>query len=262
MAYLSIRYDVREGIATVALNRPDALNSLTHEMKQELLDAFQAVERDDAVRAVILTGEGRGFCAGEALDEGLVQSGEPPGIGATLRKFYNPLIEKMRGIDKPIVAAVNGVAAGAGVSLALACDFRLASDKASFLQAFVKIGLVPDAGGTFFLPRLVGFAKAMELCMLGDRIDAAEAERIGLVNRVVPQAELAAETTKLAARLAASPTKAIGLMKRALQRSYRSALDDQLAYEADLQDIANATADFREGVTAFLEKRAAVFKGK
>ncbi len=262
MAYSSIRYDVRDGIATVALNRPDALNSLTHEMKQELLDAFKAVERDDAVRAVVLTGEGRGFCAGEALDEELVKPDRPPGIGATLRKYYNPLIEKMRGVDKPIVAAVNGVAAGAGVSLALACDFRLASDKASFLQAFVKIGLVPDAGGTFFLPRLVGLAKAMELCMLGDRIDAAEAERIGLVNRVVPQPELMAETTKLAARLAASPTKAIGLMKRAFQHGSRSALDDQLAYEADLQDIASATADFREGVGAFLEKRAAVFKGK
>jgi len=261
MSYSFIRYEARDGVATIALNRPDALNSLTDDMKRELLDALKSAERDDAVRAIVLTGEGRGFCAGEALDPDLVKSPEPP-VDKTLRNFYHPVIEKMRGMEKPIVAAVNGTCAGAGVSLAMAADLRLASDKASFLMAFVKIGLVPDAGGTYFLPRLVGMSKAVEMCMTGDKVDAAEAERIGLVNRVVPQAELAAEAAKLAAKLAVLPTKAIGLMKRAFQRSYRATLDDQLAYEANLQAIAARTDDFHEGVQAFLDKRPAAFQGK
>ncbi|MGH7821047.1 MAG: enoyl-CoA hydratase-related protein, partial [Candidatus Binatia bacterium] len=186
MAYKCVRFEVRDGVAIVTLNRPDALNSLTDEMKGELLDAFKTAERDEAVRAVVLTGEGRGFCAGEALNDEMAKSAEPPPLGDTLRTFYNPLIEKMRAIEKPVIAAVNGTCAGAGVSLALAADIRLASDKASFIEAFVKIGLVPDAGGTFFLPRLVGLGKAMEMCMTGDKVDAVEAEKIGLVNRVVP----------------------------------------------------------------------------
>jgi 2-(1,2-epoxy-1,2-dihydrophenyl)acetyl-CoA isomerase len=262
MAYKYVRYEVRDGVAIVALNRPEALNSLTDEMKGELLDAFKNAERDEAVRAIVLTGEGRGFCAGEALNEDMVKSGQAPALGDTLRTFYHPLIEKMRAIEKPVVAAVNGTCAGAGVSLALAADLRLASDKASFIEAFVKIGLVPDAGGTFFLPRLVGLGKAMEMCMTGDKVDAAEAEKIGLVNRVVPHDDLMKETLALAARLAKAPTRAIGLMKRAFHRSFRSSLEDQLVYEADLQSIASRSADFREGVKAFLEKRPAVFQGK
>lgn len=261
MPYQNIRYQVRDAVASIVLNRPDALNSLTDEMKKELLDALKSAERDEAVRAIVLTGEGRGFCAGEALNPDLVKAAEPP-IDRTLRDYYNPVIAKMRAIDKPIIAAVNGTAAGAGVSLALAADFRLCADKAAFVMAFVKIGLVPDAGGTFFLPRIVGMGKAVEMCMTGDKVDAAEAERIGLVHRVVPLAELGAETLKLAAKLAALPTKAIGLMKRAFNRSFRVSLEDQLSYEADLQAIAARTADFHEGVTAFLEKRPAAFQGK
>jgi 2-(1,2-epoxy-1,2-dihydrophenyl)acetyl-CoA isomerase len=261
MADPLVRYSVQGSIATIALDRPDALNALTDPMKRELLDALKNAERDESVRAVVLTGEGRGFCAGEALDPELVKSPEPP-VDRTLRDFYHPVIEKMRSLDKPIVAAVNGTCAGAGVSLAMAADFRLASDKASFLMAFVKIGLVPDAGGTWFLPRLVGLSKAVEMCMTGDKIDAAEAERIGLVHRVVPHAELGAEAAKLAAKLAVLPTKAIGFMKRAFLRSYRNSLEEQLEYEAGLQAAAARTDDFHEGVRAFLEKRAPTFRGK
>ena len=261
MAYQCIRTEVREAVALVVLNRPDALNALTDEMKRELLDALKAAERDESVRAIVLTGEGRGFCAGEALDEELVKLAEPP-VDRTLRDLYNPIVERMRAIDKPIIAAVNGTCAGAGVSLALAADLRLASDKASFVMAFVKIGLVPDAGGTFFLPRLVGMGKAVEMCMTGDKLDAAEAERIGLVNHAVPADRLMEEALKLAGRLAQLPTKAIGLMKRAFNRSLRVSLEDQLSYEADLQAIAARTADFHEGVEAFLAKRPAVFRGR
>ena len=261
MAYTSIRYQTEDGVATIVLDRPDALNSMTEAMKRELLQALKVAERDGAVRAVLLTGEGRGFCAGEALDEELVKLPEPP-LDRTLKEFYHPVVETMRGMDKPIVASVNGICAGAGVSLALAADLRVASDKASFVMAFVKIGLVPDAGGTFFLPRLVGMGKAVEMCMTGDKVDAAEAERIGLVNRVVPHDKLAAESRALAAKLAKLPTRAIGLMKRALNRSLRVPLEDQLAYEADLQAIAARTDDFHEGVRAFLEKRPAAFQGK
>ena len=261
MTYNCIRCEVREAVALVVLNRPDALNALTDEMKRELLDALKAAERDEGVRAIVLTGEGRGFCAGEALNEELVKLAEPP-VDRTLRDFYNPIVERMRAIDKPIIAAVNGTCAGAGVSLALAADLRLASDKASFVMAFVKIGLVPDAGGTFFLPRFVGMGKAVEMCMTGDKIDAAEAERIGLVNHTVPADHLMEEALKLAGRLAQLPTKAIGLMKRAFNRSLRVSLADQLSYEADLQAIAARTEDFHEGVRAFLDKRPAVFRGK
>jgi 2-(1,2-epoxy-1,2-dihydrophenyl)acetyl-CoA isomerase len=261
MAFQHIRSDVREGVAVVTLNRPEALNSLTDPMKRELLDCLKSLDRDESVRALVLTGEGRGFCAGEALNEELVKQAEPP-IDRTLKELYHPVIERMRATDKPIVAAVNGACAGAGVSLALAADFRIAADKASFLMAFVRIGLVPDAGGTFFLPRVVGTTKAVEMCMLGDRVDAAEAEAIGLVNRVVPLDKLMEEALKLAGRLAQAPTKAIGLMKRAFDRSFRVDLADQLSYEADLQAIAARTEDFHEGVDAFLAKRPAVFRGR
>lgn len=261
MSDTTIRYETRDGVAIVALNRPEALNALTDDMKRELAERLKAAERDESVRALVLTGEGRGFCAGEALNEELVQAAEPP-LDRTLRDFYHPVIERMRGMDKPIVAAVNGTAAGAGVSLALAADLRLASEKASFVLAFVRIGLVPDAGSTFFLPRLVGMGKAVEMSMTGDKVDAAEAERVGLVNRVVPADVLMEESLKLAGRLAQAPTKALGLMKRAFNRSFGVSLENQLSYEADLQAIAARTDDFREGVKAFLEKRPAIFRGK
>ena len=261
MSYESIRYEVGNAVATIALNRPQALNALTDPMKRELLEALKAAERDAVVRAIVLTGEGRGFCAGEALNEELANLAEPP-LDRTLREFYHPVIETMRAMNKPIVAAVNGTCAGAGVSLALAADVRLAGDKASFVMAFVKIGLVPDAGGTFFLPRLVGLGKAVEMCITGDKVDAAEAERIGLVNRVVAQDRLMQDSLVLAGRLAQLPTQAIGLMKRAFNRSFQASLEDQLSYEADLQAAAARTDDFHEGVRAFLEKRPAVFRGR
>jgi len=261
MAYQSIRYEARDAVATIVLNRPDALNALTDDMKRELLDALKTSERDESVRAIVLTGEGRGFCTGEALNPELAKQAEPP-VDRTLRELYNPIIERMRAMEKPIVAAINGTCAGAGVSLAMASDVRLASDKASFIMAFVKIGLVPDAGGTFFLPRLVGIGKAMEMCITGDKVDAAEAERIGLVNHTIAADRLMEEASKLAARLAQLPTRAIGLMKRAFNRSMRASLEDQLSYEADLQAIAARSADFHEGVQAFLDKRPAVFTGK
>jgi 2-(1,2-epoxy-1,2-dihydrophenyl)acetyl-CoA isomerase len=261
MANTTIRYEARDGVGIVVLNRPEALNALTDDMKRELGERLKAAERDDGVRALVLTGEGRGFCAGEALNEGLLQAAEPP-LDRTLRDFYHPVIERMRAMDKPIVAAVNGTAAGAGVSLALAADLRIASDKASFLLAFVRIGLVPDAGSTFFLPRLVGLGKAVEMSMMGDKVDAPEAERIGLVNRVVAADALMEEALKLARRLAQAPTKAIGLMKRAFNRSFGASLENQLSYEADLQAVAARTEDFHEGVKAFLDKRPARFRGK
>ena len=261
MAYQCIRYEARDAVATIVLNRPDALNALTDEMKRELLDALKTSERDESVRAIVLTGEGRGFCTGEALNPELAKQAEPP-VDRTLRELYHPIIERMRAMEKPIVAAINGTCAGAGVSLAMASDVRLASDKASFIMAFVKIGLVPDAGGTFFLPRLVGIGKAVEMCITGDKVDAAEAERIGLVNHTIAADRLMEEASKLAARLAQLPTRAIGLMKRAFNRSMRASLEDQLSYEADLQAIAARSADFHEGVQAFLDKRPAVFTGK
>ncbi|MET0154135.1 MAG: enoyl-CoA hydratase-related protein [Candidatus Binatia bacterium] len=261
MTYTSIRTEQRGGVSVVTLCRPDALNALTDEMKRELADALETAEHDDSARAIVLTGDGRGFCAGEALNPDLVKSAEPP-LDRTLRDYYHPMIERMRAMEKPIVAAVNGTCAGAGVSLALAADLRVASEKASFLMAFVKIGLVPDAGSTFFLPRLVGMGKAVEMCMLGDKVDAAEAERLGLVHRTVPADRLMEETLALAGRLAQAPTRAIGLMKRAFNRSFRVTLEDQLSYEADLQATAARTADFHEGVQAFLDKRAAVFHGR
>jgi 2-(1,2-epoxy-1,2-dihydrophenyl)acetyl-CoA isomerase len=261
MAYTNIRYEVRDAVAIVTLCRADALNALTDEMKRELATALQEAERDAAVRAIVLTGDGRGFCAGEALNPELVKSADPA-LDRTLRDYYHPVVERMRTMEKPIVAAINGTCAGAGVSLALAADLRIASEKASFIMAFVKIGLVPDAGSTFFLPRLVGMGKAVEMCLTGDKVDAAEAEKAGLVHRVVPADQLMEQSLALAGRLSQAPTRAIGLMKRAFNRSFRVTLEDQLSYEADLQAAASRTEDFREGVQAFLDKRPAVFRGR
>lgn len=256
------------GVLTLTMNRPDVLNSLDDELLSALLAAFSAAASDSAVRCVVLTGAGRGFCAGADLSQ---VSGLGPGsvdgrgVGAALRahlqEHYRPLISVIRSLDKPVVAAVNGVAAGAGMSLALACDLRVAAESASFLQAFVRIGLVPDAGSTYFLPRLVGMGKAMELAMLGDRISAADALAAGLVNAVVPDAELPSAAGALAARLATGP-RSLGLIKRALYASLDSDLPAQLAVEEDLQAQAGDTADFTEGVTAFLSKRPPHFKGR
>jgi 2-(1,2-epoxy-1,2-dihydrophenyl)acetyl-CoA isomerase len=259
-AFHDLRYEVSDAVATLTLDRPDALNALTIRLKQELLAALRAAERDPAVRTIVLTGAGRAFCAGQDLAERLLP--DAPSLGDELRERYNPLIRAMRASSKPILGSINGVAAGAGVSLALACDLRIASDAASFVLAFGRIGLVPDSGATWFLPRLVGSAKAAEIALLGDPLAADDAARLGLVTRVVPAGSLAEETTAAAARLAAMAPRAVALAKRALARAWDVGLDDQLEYEAYLQQLAGATADHAEGLAAFREKRHPRFTGE
>jgi 2-(1,2-epoxy-1,2-dihydrophenyl)acetyl-CoA isomerase len=258
-SFSTIRLDVADSIATVTLDRPDALNALTVEMKQELLAAFRAIARDRAVRAVVLTGAGHAFCAGQDIKER--QGPEAAPLAIELRERYNPIIRAMRALDQPIVGAVNGVAAGAGASLAFACDIRVVAEGASFLLAFGRIGLVPDSGATWFLPRLVGSAKAAELALLGDSLSAADAERFGLAARVTPADGLQAEAWRIAARLVALAPRALALTKRALQRTWSLDLDAALEDEAYRQGIAGATADHAEGMAAFLEKRPPRFEG-
>ena len=255
-----IRLEVAERVATITLDRPEALNALTIAMKGELLAAFRAVARDRGVRAVVLTGAGRAFCAGQDLKERL-EPGAPP-LAVEVRERYNPIIRAMRALDQPIVGAINGVAAGAGASLALACDLRVASESATFTLAFGRIGLVPDSGATWFLPRLVGPAKAAEMTLLSDPLSAADLERWGLVARVVSADALLAEAQAMAARLAALAPGALALTKHALDRSWGQDLDTTLDDEAYLQGIAGATADHAEGLASFLEKRPPRFTGE
>lgn len=249
-----------EGYRTLALNRPERLNAFTGEMNRELMAALQEAEADPNCRALLLTGTGRGFCAGQDL-EGIFVEGETPALGRTLETFYNPLLRKLRDIPMPVICAVNGVAAGAGANFALACDIVLAARSASFIQAFVKIGLVPDCGGTYFLPRLAGTQRAMALAMTGDRLSAADAERMGLVWKVVDDGQLMPEATRLAASLAAGPTRSLGLIKQAIYASSGNTLAAQLDLERNLQREIGKGADYREGVSAFLEKREPAFKG-
>jgi 2-(1,2-epoxy-1,2-dihydrophenyl)acetyl-CoA isomerase len=255
-----VELDGDAGVATVTLNRPEALNSLTVPMKQELLLALRRLESETSVRAVILTGAGRAFCAGQDLKERLQTDAAP--LGVELRERYNPIIRAMRSLPKPIVGAINGVAAGAGASLAMACDIRIASEAASFALAFGRVGLVPDSGATWLLPRLVGATNAAEIALLGDPVPAADALRIGLVGRVVSAAALATEARSVAARLAAGAPRAMALTKRALDAAWERDLEGALEYEAHLQDMAGRTKDHREGMAAFLEKRPARFSGE
>jgi 2-(1,2-epoxy-1,2-dihydrophenyl)acetyl-CoA isomerase len=259
-AFTSIRLEIDGAIATITLDRPDALNALTVAMKQELLAAFRSIDRDRSVRAVILTGAGRAFCAGQDLKERLKPDAAP--LVVEVRERYNPIIRAMRSLDQPIVGAINGVAAGAGASLAFACDIRFAAEAASFVLAFGRIGLVPDSGASWFLPRLVGRAKAAELALLGDSLSAADAERFGLVSRVVPGDGLADAARDAATRLAGLAPRALAHTKRALQRSWSVDLDEALEDEALRQGIAGGTADHAEGLAAFLEKRPPRFTGE
>jgi 2-(1,2-epoxy-1,2-dihydrophenyl)acetyl-CoA isomerase len=260
MAYETILYTQDEGVLTITLNRPDTLNAFNGLMGAELIDALKKADRDAAARCIVLTGAGRAFSSGEDLKarqaEGITE------FGSTLRNRYNPIVLRIRNMDKPVLGAINGVAAGAGCSLALACDLRIASEKARFIEVFVRVGLVPDSGSSFFLPRLVGLGKALEMAFLGDEVGAEEALRLGLVNRVVPPEELESATRELALRLAKGPTKAIGLAKRAMNRALTMDFEELLEYETHGQEIAGASADYKEGVAAFTEKRQPNFTGR
>jgi 2-(1,2-epoxy-1,2-dihydrophenyl)acetyl-CoA isomerase len=283
MTYQTIKLDVAGPVATITLNRPDKLNAFTEEMHRELAAALDTMGTPDTtVRALLLTGAGRGFCAGQDL--GSRRGDALPDLGQTLNTTYNPLIRRLRKLPLPIVCAVNGVAAGAGASLArirhqpdlgeglqergagarlaFACDITLAARSAAFLQAFAKIGLVPDSGSTFFLPRLVGSARARALAMLADKIGAEQAMQWGMIWQVVDDDKLMAEATVLAQRLAAMPTRALAYIKRALDTAETSTLDRQLDLEAELQAMAGRTEDYREGVAAFHDKRTPTFKGR
>jgi len=251
---------VAEGIATITLDRPDALNALTVPLKEALIDAFGRAAKDPAVRVVILTGEGRAFSAGQDLRERLAADAAP--LEVELRERYNPLILAMWHLDKPIIGAINGVAAGAGASLAFACDIRIASDAASFILAFGRVGLIPDSGATWLLPRLVGLAKATELALTTEPLSAVGADRIGLVSRVVPAEALAGEARALATRLAAAAPRALALTKQALRRSLEAGLEAALEHEAQLQGEAGATQDHAEGLRAFIDKRPPRFRGE
>ncbi len=260
MDYETILWAVDDGVGTLTLNRPDVLNAFNPRMTTEIQDVLKQAERDRAVRCLVITGAGRAFSSGEDLKAREADGSQS--FGEAVRSRYNPIILRMRALPKPILAAVNGVAAGAGMSVALAADLRIASDQARFIEVFTRVGLVPDSGSSYFLPWLVGLGKAAELCLLGDDVPADEALRLGLVNKVVPAADLAAATLAWATRLAHGPTVAYGLTKRALNRSLESTLPQVLEYEAFGQEAAGRTADHQEALAAFLAKRPPAFKGE
>lgn len=259
-AYKFLMFQNEDGTATIRLNRPEVYNALNDEITFELQRAFKEVGKDDTVRVVVLTGEGKAFCAGQDL-KASATAGKRSFMDS-LRKRYNPIIRAMRTLPKPVICRLNGVAAGAGCSLALACDMIIASEDATLVEVFVNIGLVPDSGSSFFLPRLVGMAKAFELCAMGSKVKAREALTLGLVNKVVAADQLDATVREYTDYFAAAPTKAIGLIKKMLNRSAHATLDDMLEYEAYCQEIAGNSEDYKEGSTAFLEKRKPRFTGK
>lgn len=254
-----LKYHVESGVATITLNRPDVFNALNDEITYELQDALKAVSKDNAVRVVVLTGEGKAFCSGQDLKAASGQ--QKRSFLDSLHKRYNPIVRAMRSLPKPIICRLNGVAAGAGCSLALACDMIVASEDATLIEVFINIGLVPDSGSSYFLPRLVGMAKAFELCSMGSRVKAREAMEIGLINKAVPADQLDAAVKEYTDYFSKAPTKSIGLIKKMLNKSATSSLDDMLEYEAYCQEIAGNSEDYKEGVKAFLEKRKAEFRG-
>jgi 2-(1,2-epoxy-1,2-dihydrophenyl)acetyl-CoA isomerase len=257
-----VLYSVAQGLATITLNRPEKLNSLNAEMHSKLRQALDDIAADTAVRAVLITGAGRGFCAGQDLGERKRAPGDPaPDLGATIEKNWNPLARALRYLKVPVVCAVNGVAAGAGATIALGCDVVVAARSASFVLSFAKIGLVPDAGGTYYLPRLAGTARAMGMALLGEKISAADAAAWGLIWRCVDDDELAAHAHKLASSLASGPTLGLGHLKQALRASLDHSFEEQLELERRSQRQCGFSDDYREGVTAFTEKRAPKFKG-
>jgi 2-(1,2-epoxy-1,2-dihydrophenyl)acetyl-CoA isomerase len=255
-----IKSETDGSVLKITLFRPDKFNSFTREMALQLQESLDKANSDKNIRAVLLTGEGKAFCAGQDLLEAIDKNG--PGIEKIVKEHYNPIISKIREIEKPVVCAVNGVAAGAGANIALACDVVMAASSSSFIQAFSKIGLIPDSGGTFFLPRLVGFGKASALMMLGDKVSATDAEKMGMIYKVVEDADLQSESLAIAKTLADMPTIGIGLTKKLLNNSAFSTLENQLVSEAHEQIKAAKSYDYQEGVNAFLEKRKPQFKGE
>ena len=260
MDFQFIKYSVQEGVGTITLSRPDVYNALNDGITYELQDALKAVAKDAAVRVVVLTGEGKAFCSGQDLKAAAGQ--EKRSFIDSLHKRYNPIVSAMRALSKPIICRLNGVAAGAGCSLALACDMIIATEEATLIEVFINIGLVPDSGSSYFLPRLVGMAKAFELCAMGSKVTAKEALELGLVNKVVAADQLDSTIKGYTDYFANAPTKAIGLIKKMLAKSATSTLDEMLEYEAYCQEIAGQTHDYKEGVAAFLEKRKPGFLGK
>jgi len=256
---MTILKKLENGVLTLTLNRPTVFNSFNKEMALTLQDELKKAVVNDEVRAILLTGEGKAFCAGQDLAEATASDG--PSLQSIVKEHYNPIIELIRTIEKPVVAAVNGVAAGAGANIALACDITFAKESASFIQAFSKIGLIPDSGGTFFLPRIIGMQKATALMMTGDKVSANQAESMNLIYKSVADDSFEDVVIAFVQNLAKMPTKGLGLTKRALNASFKNDLTSQLALEEELQTVAGTTHDFKEGVQAFLEKRTPNFKG-
>jgi 2-(1,2-epoxy-1,2-dihydrophenyl)acetyl-CoA isomerase len=257
---MEILRNIENGVCTLTLNRPAVFNSFNQTMAFQLQEALEACAIDETVRVVVIKGEGKAFCAGQDLAEATDPEG--PELKSIVRDHYNPIILKIRELEKPVIGAVNGVAAGAGANIALSCDIAIAKRSASFIQAFSKIGLIPDSGGTFFLPRLIGMQKALALMMTGDKVSAEEAERLNMIYKVVEDEVFDDEITKFATNLAAMPTRGLGLTKKAVNLGLFNSLEDQLDVEERLQTEAGETDDFAEGVNAFLQKRAPIFKGR
>ncbi len=256
----TVLFTKENGIGYITLNRPEKYNSFNREMALTFQQHLDDCENDEAVRCIYVSGAGKGFCAGQDLSEATDPQG--PELEAIVREHYNPIIRRLRKIEKPIIAAVNGVAAGAGANIALACDIVLAANSATFIQAFSKIALIPDSAGTFILPRLVGMQRALALTMLGDKVTAEEAVAMGMIYKTFADESFEQETKKIAATLAQMPTKGLGLTKRLINETWNNTLEQQLDREKELQVEAGATYDFKEGVNAFLEKRKPEFKGK
>lgn len=252
--------ELKNQVLYLTLNRPEVFNSFNKEMALALQNELDRASNDENVRAIVLSGNGKAFCAGQDLAEATDPNG--PSLNDIVRLHYNQIILKIRTIEKPVIAAINGVAAGAGANIALACDITIAKESASFIQAFSKIGLIPDSGGTFYLPRIIGFQKASALMMLGDKVSATDAEKLGMIYKVVADEQFDELVHATAQNLASMPTKGLGLTKRALNKSFESSLEQQLEWEAVIQTEAGQTYDFNEGVQAFLEKRKPEFKGK